>query len=152
VLASQSSLDYRWCSVVSTRSESGVALRLPPHCYRLSRYAQGEADLRVLTQGDYRPGFEFDGAAGINYRGFKVGRANIAPLAQLLVSERTADFGADANSANSGYTRLLVSPGIEVHIHPLRIYADVEVPVIQRFNGNQLAAPYLFKLNVSYMF
>jgi hypothetical protein len=120
--------------------------------YRLDWYVQGEADLPVLTQGDYRPGFEFDGAAGVNYRGFMIGRANISPLAQLLASERTQDFGADANSPSSGYTRVLVSPGIEVHIHPIKIYADVEVPVFQHFNGNQLAASYLFKLNVSYMF
>ena len=120
--------------------------------YRLDWFVQGEADLPVLTEGDYRPGFEFDGAAGVNYRGFKIGRANISPLAQLLASERTKDFGADANSPSSGYTRVLVSPGIEVHIHPIKIYADVEVPVFQHFNGNQLAASYLFKLNVSYMF
>jgi hypothetical protein len=120
--------------------------------YRLDWFVQGEADLPTLTQADYRPGFEFDGAAGINYRGFTVGRANISPLGQLFFSERTKDSGADANSPNSGYTRMLVSPGIEVHIHPIKIYADVEVPVFQHFNGNQLAAPYLFKMSVSYMF
>ena len=129
--------------------------------YRLDWFAQGEADLPVLTQGDYRPGFEFDGAAGVNYRGFLVGRANIAPLAQVLISERTRDLGEDAagglndtppDGINSGFTRVLVSPGIEVHIHPIKIYADVEVPVFQHFNGNQLAAPYMFKMSVSYMF
>jgi hypothetical protein len=120
--------------------------------YRLDYFLQGEFDLPVLTQGDYRPGFEFDGAAGLNYQGFRVGRANIAPVAQALFSERTHDYGAAANSINSGYTRLLLSPGLEVHIHPIKIYADIEIPVFQDFNGNQLAAPYLFKLSVSYMF
>jgi len=120
--------------------------------YGLDYFVQGEFDLPVLTQGDYRPGFEFDGAAGVNCQGFRVGRANIAPVAQALFSERTRDYGAAANSVNSGYTRLLLSPGIEVHLHPIKIYADVEVPVFQDFNGNQLAAPYLFKLSVSYMF
>jgi hypothetical protein len=128
---------------------------------RLDWYAQMEADLPVLTQGDYRPGFEIDGAAGVNYRGFHVGHANIAPLAQILVSERTRDLGEDAagglndsppNGINSGFTRVLVSPGIDVHIHPIEIYADVEVPVFQHFNGSQLAAPYMFKMSVSYMF
>ena len=46
----------------------------------------------------------------------------------------------------------MLSPGIEFHIHPVKIYADVEVPVFQNLNGNQLAAPVLFKLSMSYMF
>ena len=42
--------------------------------------------------------------------------------------------------------------GIEFHIHPVKIYADVEVPVFQNFTKNQLVAPALFKVSVSYMF
>ena len=53
---------------------------------------------------------------------------------------------------NSGYQRILLSPGIEFHMHPVRIYADVELPVYQNFTGNQLAASVLYKLNVSWMF
>lgn len=129
--------------------------------YRLDWFAQGEADLPTLTQGEYRPGFEFDSAIGINYRGFRMWRANISPLAQLFFSERTRDIGNDASGGsndsppygiNSGYTRLLVSPGIEVDVHPLRIYADVEVPVFDHVAGDQLVAPYLFKCSISYMF
>ena len=47
---------------------------------------------------------------------------------------------------------MLLSPGIEVHLHPVKIYADVELPVYQNMNGNQLVAPALFKLSISYMF
>jgi len=53
---------------------------------------------------------------------------------------------------NSGYERLMLSPGIEFHIHPVKVYADAEFPVFQNFTGNQLAAPVLFKVSVSYMF
>ncbi|MGC9941855.1 MAG: hypothetical protein ABSE48_08460 [Verrucomicrobiota bacterium] len=129
--------------------------------YRLDWFVQAEADLPTLTQGEYRPGFEFDSAAGINYRGFSIGRANIAPLAQVFFAERTRDIGNDAaggandsppDGINSGYTRVLVSPGVEIHIHPVKIYADVEVPVFVHTTGNQLVAPYLFKCSVSYMF
>ena len=120
--------------------------------YRLDYFVQTEADLPVLTQGDYRPGFELDAAAGINYKGWRLGRANISPLAQVIVSERTKDYGAEANSPNSGYTRILLSPGLEIHMHPLTIYADVEVPVFADVNGNQLVAPVLFKVSLSYMF
>jgi hypothetical protein len=115
-------------------------------------FAQAEADLPVLTQGDYRPGFELDAAAGIDYKGFSFGRLRISPVAQVIASERTRDYGADANSPNSGYTRLLLSPGIEFHMHPVTFYADAELPVFDHVNGNQLVAPALFKVSLSYMF
>ena len=43
----------------------------------------------------------------------------------------------------------MLSPGIEFHIHPVKIYADVEFPSYQNFTGNQLAAPVLFKVSLS---
>ena len=73
-------------------------------------------------------------------------------MAQIIASERTSDCGSNANHDNSGYQRILISPGIEFHIHPVKIYADVELPVYQHFIGNQLAAPVMFKLSASYMF
>jgi hypothetical protein len=115
-------------------------------------FAQGLLDVPVLTQAEYRPGVELDTAAGIDYKGLSLGRARISPLAQVIFSERTGDIGAAANPANSGYQRILLSPGIEFHIHPVKVYADAEFPVYQNFTGNQLAAPVLFKLSVSYMF
>ena len=106
----------------------------------------------ALTQVGYRPGIEFDMAAGIDYKGLSIGRARISPVAQAIFSERTSDSGSNANPDNSGYQRLMLSPGVEVHIHPVKIYADAEFPVFQHFTGNQLAAPVMFKLSVSYMF
>ncbi len=100
-------------------------------------------------------------AAGIDYKGFSVGRARISPLAQVIVSERTSDSGSNASGGSnddpadgvsSGYQRVMLSPGVEFHIHPVKIYADAEFPVLQHFTGNQMAAPMLFKLSVSYMF
>ena len=120
--------------------------------YRLDWFSQAQLDIPTLTQAQYRPGFALDAAAGIDYRGWALGRANIAPVAQVLFSERTKDYGAAANSPNSGYTRVLLSPGIEIHLHPVKIYADAEVPVFQNVNGNQLVAPVLVKVGVSYMF
>ena len=106
----------------------------------------------TLKQGDYRPGLEGDAALGINYRGWKLGRVNIAPVAQVIGSWRGRDNGLAAAPDNSGYQRILLSPGIEFHLHPVKVYADVEIPVYQNMNGNQLVAPALFKLSVSYMF
>ena len=115
-------------------------------------FAQLQLDVPVLIQDEYRPGTELDTAAGIDYKGLSLGRARISPVAQVIFSERTGDSGAAADSDNSGYQRIMLSPGIEFHIHPVKIYADAEFPVYQNFTGNQLAAPVLFKLSVSYMF
>lgn len=115
-------------------------------------FAQFEADLPAAIQEGYRPGVEFDAAAGVDYTGFKWGRARIVPVAQVLYSERTSDNGPAANSDNTGYERILLSPGLEVNLHPVHVYADVELPVFQNFTGNQLASSILFKFAVSYMF
>jgi hypothetical protein len=126
-------------------------------------FAQALFDEPVLTQVQYRPGAELDTAAGIDYKGFSVGRVGIIPVGQLIFSMRTSDSGANASGGvndndgpipgpDSGYQRVMVSPGIEVHVHPLTLYADAEFPVFQSFTGNQLAAPVLFKVSVSYMF
>jgi hypothetical protein len=115
-------------------------------------FAQLQLDVPVLIQAQYRPGVELDTAAGIDYKGFSLGRVKISPLAQVIFSERTSDSGAAADSGNSGYQRVLLSPGIEFHIHPVKLYADAEFPVYQNLTGNQLAAPVLFKVSLSFMF
>ena len=115
-------------------------------------FAQAELDLPTLKQGDYRPGIEGDAALGINYRGWKLGRMNIAPVAQVIGSWRGRDNGLAAAPDDSGYQRILLSPGIEFLLHPVKVYTDVEIPVYQNMRGNQLVAPVLFKLSVSYMF
>ena len=126
-------------------------------------FAQGQLDVPVLIQDSYRPGVELDAAAGIDYQGFSLGRVRISPVAQVIASYRSSDNGDNASGGindnngpipgpDSGYERILLSPGIEFHIHPVKIYADAEFPVFQNFTGNQLAAPVLFKVSVSYMF
>ena len=116
-------------------------------------FAQFELDVPVWIQDQYRPGVELDAAAGIDYKGLSLGRVKVAPVAQVIFSERTSDSGANsASPVASGYQRVLLSPGVEFHVHPVKIYADAEFPVYQNFTGNQLAAPALFKLSVSWMF
>jgi hypothetical protein len=126
-------------------------------------FVQAQLDLPMLIQDDYRPGFELDGAAGIYYKGWSIGKLKISPVAQVLGSWRGSDSGENSSGqsgdpslvpgeVDSGYRRILLSPGIEFHIHPISIYADVEIPVFQQETGNQLTAPALFKLLVSYHF
>jgi len=115
-------------------------------------FAQLLLDVPMLIQDGYRPGVELDTAAGIDYKGLSLGRARIIPIAQAIFSERSSDSGPAADSANTGYQRLLLSPGLEVHLHPWTLYADAEFPVYQNFTGNQLAAPVLLKVSLSFMF
>jgi hypothetical protein len=115
-------------------------------------FGQVQLDVPTLTQAGYRPGTEVDAAGGIDYKGLTIGRVRISPLAQIIVSERTSDRGSNASPDNSGYQRVILSPGIEFHVHPVKIYADAEFPVFQHFTGNQLAAPVLFKVSLSFMF
>ena len=115
-------------------------------------FAQGLLDVPTLIQGHYRPGVELDTAAGIDYKGFSLGRVRISPVTQAIFSYRSSDSGSAADPSNTGYQRIMLSPGIEFHIHPVKIYADVEIPVFQNVTGDQLVAPALFKVSMSYMF
>jgi hypothetical protein len=118
-----------------------------------SGFTQALLDVPVLTQAQYRPGAEFDVAAGAYYNGWRIGRLLISPIGQLKVSVRGRDTGANATyPVASGFERLLAAPGIEFDYHPVKIYADVELPLYEHFTGNQVAASVLFRLNVAYMF
>jgi hypothetical protein len=121
--------------------------------YGWSGFTQGLFEIPVLTQVQYRPGAELDVAAGAYYNGWHIGRMLISPIGQLKVSIRARDSGANATyPIASGFERLLIAPGIECDVHPVRFYADVELPLFEHFNGNQVAAPVLVRVNVSYMF
>lgn len=118
----------------------------------LSWFAQAELDLPVITRNEYRPGIELNVAAGMYYKGWFLGRMKISPVAQVIGSERTSDGGASADTPNTGYQRVLLSPGVEFDMHPVSVYADVELPVFENFRGNQVVAPVLFKVIMSYHF
>ena len=115
-------------------------------------FTQLQLDVPVLIQAGYRPGVELNTSAGLDYKGWSLGGMNISPVAQAIVSYRSSDSGDASASEDSGYERLLLAPGVEFSMHPVKIYADVELPVFQNVNGNQLVAPVLVKVNVSYMF
>jgi opacity protein-like surface antigen len=124
-------------------------------------FAQVQLDVPVLIQGGYRPGIEVDTSLGLYYQGLSIGKVYITPVAQVIPSERTSDTGSWASGGvndppvgeiDSGYQRILLSPGIEFDIHPVMIYADAEFDVLQLSRGNQLVSPVLFKVAVSYKF
>jgi hypothetical protein len=115
-------------------------------------FAQFQLELPTYTQDSYRPGIEFNSSVGVDYTGFTIGKAQISPLGQIIFSDRGSDSGANSAPNDTGYQRILLSPGIEFHIRPMKVYFDAEFPVFQNYNGNQLAAPVMFKASLSYMF
>ena len=50
---------------------------------------------------------------------------------------------------DTGYSRLLVSPGMAVGKGKVRVYADVALPLYTNAHGNQLFANEMWKLNAS---
>jgi hypothetical protein len=117
-------------------------------------FTQVIADLPVASQGGYDPGAEVDGAVGVSYGSGKLiaGHFRITPILQVIASQRAKDTGPAANPDGSGYTRVMLSPGIQVSSGLWSLYGDVEVPVYQHINGDQLVAPVLFKMIVSRSF
>jgi hypothetical protein len=115
-------------------------------------FAQSIFDLPMVTQGGYRPGVELDSALGVYVDGIHIRKVQIQPIAQMLVSNRASDSGPNSSPQNTGYQRVLLSPGFQIDIHPIRIYADAELPVIQSVVGQQLISQCMVKVNVSYMF
>jgi len=118
-----------------------------------SGFTQALLDLPALSQVQYRPGTEFDVAVGAYYNGLRIGRLKIAPIGQIKLSVRSQDTGANsASPVASGFERILAAPGLELDLHPFKVYTDVELPLYYHFTGDQLVAKSLFRLNVSYMF
>jgi hypothetical protein len=116
-------------------------------------YIQAQYDYPFLSTGNYVPGKEFDAAIGSYYNFGRIGPLKeLAPFLTLYGAFRSHDQGEESNAPNSGYERLLLAPGGEIKLGILRFYADIEFPVFQHYNGNQLAAPYAIKTIFSYDF
>jgi hypothetical protein len=126
------------------------------------------------TEALYKPGYQVDGAVGVLYNNWYnvLGFDKITPLAQVIASHRVHDSGAASDPYNSGFDRLMFSPGIEftkvvdeANNRVMKFYADVEIPFYYRVNAadngglpmvggteGQLIAPVLVKAVASYNF
>ncbi|HTK83626.1 MAG TPA: transporter [Patescibacteria group bacterium] len=116
-------------------------------------FAEAMWDQPILTHGDYRPGTEINASLGAYHKPLPLaGKLKITPVLQLIGTTRMRDTGAEAMRDDSGYNRLAIAPAVELSYGNAKLYGDVEVPVWQQFNGNQLTAPALFKVIASYEF
>jgi hypothetical protein len=126
------------------------------------------------TYALYKPGYQVDGALGVLYNNLYnvFGFDKITPLTQVIASHRVHDNGPASDPLNTGFDRLMISPGIELtkvvdeaNNRVLKFYADVEIPFYYRVNAadngglpvvggteGQLIAPVLVKAIASYNF
>ena len=131
--------------------------------YHLQWFVEGLFQRAFNTREGYRPGNETDAAAGLLYGGIPLGTSNtLTALLQVIGSDRLHDSGVNADPDNSGYRRVLLSPGLEAEVGKWRFYGDAEFRVYHYANAapsvltegtqGQLVAPVLLKFIVSYSF
>lgn len=146
----------------------GQVMWRQPFLYQAAADPQGFFDGNGTLVQTYYPGAQIDGAVGIIYNNwYHVGFLDkITPLAQVILSHRDNDTGTGADPYNSGFDRVMLSPGVEftkvvdeANNRVVKTYIDVEIPVYYRGNAannagteGQLVAPYAIKLVTSYMF
>jgi len=120
---------------------------------RWSYFLQTQWDQPVWHHESYRPGAEGVAMAGLYFEGWSThAELKFTPVAQLRAVVRRPDSGADSLPNDSGYTRLLASPGIEIAHGDTHVYVDVALPLYTNARGNQLFANKLWKVNVSHSF
>jgi len=116
-------------------------------------FVQTNLDVPVATRGSYRPGKQFDSALGSYYNFGRVSvLSQVAPMLQFISSYRFTDEGIAADPADTGFSRVMIAPAVEVAFRDFQLYTDIEIPIYQNFNGNQLTAPFLMKTLLSYSF
>jgi hypothetical protein len=129
--------------------------------YHLQWFVEGLYDRAFDSREGYRPGDELDAAVGVMYAGIPLARgSSLSVLLQLLGSNRLRDSGVNADPPNSGYQRVLLSPGAQVTFGRWQLYSDAEfrlyhyanaaASVEQEGTQGQLVAPVLLKVVLSY--
>jgi len=119
----------------------------------LAWFVNGQADVPVVSKQAYRPGAEADLAVGVHTNGWDFGKFGlVTPEFQLVGAWRAADSGWQASPSDSGYRRLIASPGVEWDIDRTMVNFNVDLPVVVNTTGYQLVAFPLVKLTVGYMF
>ena len=115
-------------------------------------FANAVLDTPFLIQDDYRPGAELSAAVGVYHEGWSVGtigdqEAKFTPVLQLVGSKRWQDGSLEASN-HTGYSQLIVSPGMEFSVGKTTFYSDIGIPVYRNVRKHQLVAPVLVKAGI----
>lgn len=98
----------------------------------------------------YKPGKDFEAALALSYGGIVSGEVQWTPSLQAGFSWRTKEAGPAADKPNSGLHGFTLSPGLQVSFRGWSLTGEAAFPVYQYVTGNQLVAPQVFKLVLSY--
>jgi hypothetical protein len=131
--------------------------------HHLQWFVEGLFQRAFDSREGYRPGNETDAAAGLLYDGIQLANnSTLTALLQVIGSDRRHDSGVNADPPNSGYERVLVSPGLEADLGKWKFYGDAEFRIYHYANAapslategtqGQLVAAVLVKLIVGYSF
>jgi hypothetical protein len=94
-----------------------------------------------------------DGVLGTYYEGWRFGSSpHLAPILQLVSAYRAHDGASQGDPQNTGYTRVLLTPGLELDYGRTRVYADVGRALCTNVSSNQLVVRTLIKVSVSVQF
>jgi len=107
----------------------------------------------VQNKAVYRPGSELDATLGAYYEGWEISpTVKIAPILQMTATYRGHDGGLLGHPEDSGYTRVLLSPGAEIAVGKISVDVDVGLPIYRNSSGNQLVTAQFWRVNLSYRF
>jgi hypothetical protein len=119
-----------------------------------SYYLRAQWQEPVKSKDTYRPGNEVIGVAGTYYKGWSsaAGNTRVVPLLQMTAAYRGHDGGTMGHPEDSGYTRLIAAPGLEIDVSQIHVFVEAGFAVYNNMSGNQLVAKQLYRINVSYGF
>ena len=113
--------------------------RFAPMAQSWDYFVQADAQVPLHARDGFRPGESLTGVLGFRY----VEHEAFVPELQVNLRTQRRDRGIEADVANSGGTRLELSPGMSFRVGKRAdVFAFVQVPVWQRLNGYQLAPRY----------
>ena len=116
-------------------------------------FTQVQWDQPVQHKSNYRPGNEIVAVAGAYYEGWQLASTvKVSPVLQVSAGYRGHDGGVDGHPGDSGYTRIVVTPGVEADFAHVSVYVDVGLPAYVNVSGNQLVASQFYRVNVAYHF
>jgi hypothetical protein len=116
-------------------------------------FVQAVWDQVIWHKASYRPGSEGTIAAGAYFEGWRVTSAvKVTPMLQFSATYRGHDGGPEGDPANTGYTRLLVMPGLELDAKGLTVSVDAGLPIYASVSGDQLVSSLFLRVNANHRF